>query len=457
MRLGPSSRVLVPVAAAGILSAFLGGCGTIEPKTPVITDAPVRTSQGEVVRKEGIHATVAQEGLNLKVVASRSCDLVTRPTILRTTRTAYENKSAGADWLLGFSGVAVAGSGTGVLVDASKVSDTSTSSRSYNPVGPTGATVIGISGIAVGAALVATSVIVLVRAQKVDVEQQEVTSNGKVLKEGIPCSKERAAGAVVRGKVGESPFDLGKTDALGELTVDLDAVLDPALDPVWVLRSSPRIAPLLVDGVEVATVDLGALFVAREDRAWQGAVGTVPGCAAPATTKACDSLNSFLGKFGSGRHAAEARKAIADGAAAMERLADEDRWKGHKADLEACTSKKLDSVSEIDAACSAIEGYMAAFPSGIHVKEAQPAVKVGRARLAMLRAAEERRQRAEEEAQRRREKAEEEAEARKESAKKAQAKSDCIRMIRFHCGRARMPTDICIRKAMEAQNQCEQE
>ncbi len=425
-------------AAATSLGLILG-CATIAPKKAAVSDAPLRSAQIEVPRKDGVHATVQQEGTTVRLVASRSCDLVGRSTVLRTTRTEHENKSAGIDWLFAGSGVGFAGAGAVVLVDARGVSDADTSSRKYNPVGPTGATMIGVGGVVVGAGLLTAAIVDVVRANKVTVEEQEITSNGQAVKEDISCTKERAAGAVVRGRVYGSPFDIGKTDAAGKLTVELDAVLDPALDPVWVLRDSPRTAPLLVDGVEVATVDLGALFVVREDRAWQGVVGTVPGCAAPTTTKGCDSLNSFLAKFGSGRHAAEARKAIADGAAAMERLRDEDMWKVRKAYLEACTSKKLDSASEIDVACSAIEGYVTAFPNGIHVKEAQAALKVGRARSAALQAAEERKQKAAEEAERRREKAEEQAEKRREqqeaAKQRAQAAAQRAKCMDA-CGRA---------------------
>ena len=444
-----------------MLVATTTGCATIEARPPQGSDAPLRTAQAEVVRKDGAYGTLKQDGTTVTLVASRSCDVVERPTIVRTTRTEFENKSAVADWVLAGSGLVLAGVGAGILVDAHSVGATGTSGRTYNPVGPTGATVIGISGIALGVGLLAISIVDVVRANNVTVEKQEVTSNGATLKTDVACSNKRSTGAAVSGKVGETVFDLGKTNLAGKLTVDIDA----AVDPTWVVPSPTKTMTILVGESEVATVDLGPLFTAREDRAWQAVAGAVPACASPTTSKACDPVWNFLSKYSAGRHSAEARKIVDDAAPKIRPLADDEMWRDRKDDVQACASKKFETPTDVDAACTAAEAYLSSFPDGQHFKEAAAALKTGHARSAALTLELERRQaRAEalgrqaeaalQEAERRRQAAADAAERTRERQEAAQERTKCEAMCRMGCSSWQFRNNVAMCYSGCVQSRC---
>jgi hypothetical protein len=151
---------------------------------------------------------------------------------------------------------------------------------------------------------------------------------------------------------------------------------------------------------------------------------------------------------------------VEDSAPKVHALADEEMWQVREADVRTCGGTKLDTPENIDGACASAQAYISAFTDGQHRKEAEAALKAGRARSALLTAEIERKRKAAEDAERRRLKAEEDAEVRKEAARQAQAKSDCIRLIQSACARAAryrgIPYDICYRQTMEAQSQCSQ-
>lgn len=445
------------------------GCATIEARPPQVSDALVHTGSAEVIREDGVHATLKQDGTTVTLVASRSCNVIERPTVLRTTRKEFENKSATMDWILAGSGVAFLGLGVGVLVDVRNVFSTDKSSRTYNVFGPAGATAIGIGALAIGVGLLATSIVDVVRANKVVVEEQEITSNGKTVREGIRCTNSPARGAPVTGKVGDKRFDLGETNGDGKLTVDIDA----AIDPTWTVPPPPQNMTVLVREADVGTVDLRALFTVREGRAWERVTKQLPNCASPARSTDCDAVKDFLARYGSGQHAAEARTVLDGSSAELHRLAEDEMWNARKDDVMACANKKSDSPSEIDSACSGAELYVKSFPDGPHFKEADAALRIGRARSRALSAELERKQKAADDAERRRqqmaeaqEKARQQAEAAKEKARqqaeeareKAQRQERCRNICLVKCSHARNEvsclsgcTGLCISQASQGE------
>lgn len=433
----------------GCLVFSMGGCATIEPKTPFVTDQPLRSSESEVVRQDGAHATLRQEGTRLRLSASKSCNLIARPTVLRTTRTEYENRSAATDWAMAGTGLALVAAGIVTLVDSSKVGSTDKSSQSYNPVGPTGATVIGIGSISVGTGLIILPVVDVIRAQKVQVVEQEVTSNGAVLREAVPCAQKPHAHAEVTAKTPSETFALGETGESGHLAIDLDAVINRD----WVVPSTTLTATVFVAEAEVGTITLAALYKNREAQAYPAA--SVAFCTTPLDSKGCRPISEFLQKYPNGAHAAESRRLLEEAAPKLHRLADAEIWRG--LDVNACIGKQENDPRAIKASCAGVRSYRTQFPDGQHVQEADAALRSGTTRADALEADLNRKHRAAEEAERRRVHAEEEAEARRENAKRAQDRSDCIRLIQAACARVRFPYDICVRKAMEARGQCKAE
>lgn len=439
-------RVVREAPLLWLLLVALGGCATIAPKTPVVSDAPVRSAEAEVLRKGGAHATLQQEGTILKLAASRSCDVIARPTVLRTTRTEYENRSATTDWVMAGSGLALVAAGILATIDAPNVGSSDKTSQTYNPLGPTGATVIGIGSIGIGTGLIAVPIVDVFRAQKVEVGKQEVTSNGAALRKAVPCSNEPHAHAAVTAKTPTETFALGETGDGGQLNVDLDA----AINRGWVVPNAAQTATVFVAESEVGTINLASLYKARESHAYP--TDAVPGCATPSTSRGCESISEFLRKYPSGDHSAESRRLLEQAAPKLRRLADAETW--HGLNVEECIGKQESDPAAINAACAKVRAYLSQFPDGEHVKEGDAAVKKGTARAEALEAELERKRRAAEAAERRQALAEEQAELRRENARKAQDRSDCSRIIQAQCARSRIPYDICVRRLMEARGQC---
>jgi len=158
---------------------------------------------------------------------------------------------------------------------------------------------------------------------------------------------------------------------------------------------------VLVSGTVVGSASLAPVFAAREARAWRSLSSSA--CSEPTTVRDCDGFRDFQSRFGNGEHGPEARRILEEAAPKLARLADEDAWRSSARDAaDACVSKKLEEPSEIELACAPVATYLNRFPEGLHAKEADAALKKGRARVAALIADAERKERAKEEAARQR-------------------------------------------------------
>lgn len=104
----------------------------------------------------------------------------------------------------------------------------------------------------------------------------------------------------------------------------------------------------------------------EEETAWNNA--RVTGCRQPSSLTGCDGVRIYLAKYPSGAHAAEAKDALTASEPQMERIQkDENTWKS--AGAEAC---RKDHTHD---ACTGVELYLAKFPAGVHLDEAQALVR----------------------------------------------------------------------------------
>ena len=399
-----------------LLALAAGGCASVRSKPPQFTDEPLRDTREEVVRPGEAHATITQDGTTVAIVASHACDVWDRPVVTRTTRTESYNRTPAVDWVFLAGGVAIAGVGTYTVIDARNVYATSTNSRTYNPLGSTGATAIGIGTIALGASLLVIPLVDVIRANRVTVDRQEVTTTGTIAQPNVVCKDSPLSTASVEGAIGDKRFPLGSTDATGKLHLDLDTVLDPA----WVAPHPPTRMQLVVADATVGDLDLAPLYSSREQLAWNKS--DIQRCAAPTTAQACDPARRFIADYPDGPHASEARAALDKGAPDLERLADDDAWTTARPSLEKCSSGKTSDLTTLDHACDAVQAYIDQHPQGRHTREASAAVKRGRATSAAMVAAIDRQQKAAEAAERRREAQAEAAEKRRQEREEAAEK-----------------------------------
>lgn len=105
--------------------------------------------------------------------------------------------------------------------------------------------------------------------------------------------------------------------------------------------------------------------VQDEDDLWKAA--NVEGCTAATKQNSCDGVKDYIEKYPSGRHTADARKAIADGDTNMAKVEEENAWKAAVVDQCVKPTKSYD--------CSDVEKYLAKYPTGTHAAEAKEAMK----------------------------------------------------------------------------------
>ncbi len=356
-------------AANSMFAVLLGlsGCATIELSEPTTTAEAV----GRKTRTQSTDDTavaIDQTGMEVELRARRICgDQEFEQTQVIEKRERI-NASPGADWGWGVVGVGLAGTGTAILIDAGNVSTSDKNGREFNPVGPDVARVSGAVGIGLGAIALTVVVVDVIRAQgSARYERSQEQAVGGV-------GNLRACGAAknveIFASVESEHVSLGRTDANGHLRFNIEDVLASRKLDV------PERMEIVVQGttVGVGTVDLSELRGEQDDRNWK--LAKPEQCAEPQSTFACDAVNAYIKQFPSGIHAQEARTILASATPKLTVLRDEARW--GLADVDACRRR-----TSADA-CDGVEGYLKAYPQGLHAGEAQRLLNSAREQLAAL-------------------------------------------------------------------------
>jgi hypothetical protein len=232
------------------------GCAEIGSLPPTTEDVPVKIVRTQV-RAKGAVAEAAHDGTTLKLQVSHACNIREDDVVSRTTTTEHYNKTPMVDLVLWNAGAT-----TPVIVDIARANETTT---------------------------------------KMTTE----TVPGDVVRRGVKCDHAPYARTLVTGRWASRDgsrrveVDLGKTDAKGQLDVDLDATI-PA-DEIL----SPGVKMTVVVGTrEVGRVNLKSVYAAREARAWSSA--DAPSCESKVDARSCDGVAAFRRAYPDGPHAGRA-------------------------------------------------------------------------------------------------------------------------------------------------------
>ncbi|MEO7036592.1 MAG: hypothetical protein ABI548_21780 [Polyangiaceae bacterium] len=347
------------------------------------------------------------------------------------------NQSAALDWTFGALGAGLAASGAVILVDSSKVYPNDASARQYNPLGPTGARLVGASLAAAGAVLATIALVDVARSSGEDVKTEVVNVPGAFVERGVRCKGIPLSGAPVLVALPKErePFEAGVTGPDGRLAINLDAVV-----PADTVFRKDAHADVSVAGEPAGKVELTELFSTRDEAEW--ARLNRPSCAKPDSSTACLPVSRYLERYSDGAHVPEARALLAGAEPKLAALRDEEAWGLTGDALATCSAGKLEDVelectsgplsafeqngtacetsiernttsrapnednyraqrSWVDCcaikegtpkgafreACDRLRSYVAAFPKGQHAAEAAIASKKGDAALEKWRAA----------------------------------------------------------------------
>lgn len=385
MRTGSRCLAFLP------LVLWTTGCASIGLGEPVHQDRPIKTFQVEEPLGGLPRVEVEQKDTRLALTAARPCKVQKKRRVERTTTRERINEQPGKNWALGIAGGVLVGVGTGVIIDAqTNVHPNDDTSRTYNEVGPTNATLIGAGLTAGGVPLLGVALADGIRATGEEVETGVVELDDEVVAERVPCKAHPAAGLPVKiqitrnlgpGSMGgpiinEESFDLGKTDDQGRLKADLEVAL-AGLDPI--MLHGPGV--LLVGDDEVGQIDLGPILGQKDEQAW--AAVDRESCGDPTTSRSCESVRQYLRDFPQGQHAAEANRIIDKAKPKLDELYDNETWAGSRS--EDCNrAPKLDEESKIQSACSGVKFYLSSVRHGEHRADAQKLVDAAEKRIQQL-------------------------------------------------------------------------
>lgn len=124
----------------------------------------------------------------------------------------------------------------------------------------------------------------------------------------------------------------------------------------------------------------------REETTWSQVV--LSECSAATQLTGCDQVRQYLADYPTGRHAAEAKRALETGLPLIAKLGDERDWR--VGNPEPCRAPKASTD------CDGVASYLTAQPAGAHVAEARALLAQAEPKLAAARKAEAQRERDEE-------------------------------------------------------------
>lgn len=332
-------------------------CAPVGLGPPKTLDAPLAQRTGEVPYGLGTVATLEQQGALVKLAAYRRCKLVEQTVMRRTATRERVNLAPELDWALGATGAALAVSGVVVLVDSGSVYESNIDSRTYNPVGPSNARVIGGTLVAAGLGLAAVALVDQARASGFQQHTEAVAVDGRTLNDRVPCSQSVIAEADVALAFGAAePTFVGRTGKNGVLTFEPDAFVPPGAE----LNSDGKLT-ILVDEAPVGEISTAALYGQREARAYSGLDAKL--CTEPASVDACAPWQQFLVRYPAGVHAAAARDVLVTAEPRLVALRDKAAWAEAERQIPLCKAAK--TLVTLDAACKPLREYQAAYPSGV--------------------------------------------------------------------------------------------
>lgn len=283
----------------------------------VVAEEPLDNKRVQVLSKR-VRVSVDQDDTMLTITAERVCDLEERARIQVVTERERVNLQPGVTWQLGIYGAILAGIGTGVVVDAQlNVEDNELDGQNYNPLGPTGATVIGAAFLTAASPMLVIALVDGIRATGTEDEVEETYASRGVIEKNTTCLKRvPVASAKIIGKTRSgTQLMLGHTDAEGTLEIELaEAVpekvtLDEGALSLALFLDKDENRFGMADLKPVAAVHHKAKQ-SRENKEWESI--DVEACAKGSATE-CHALESYLERNPHSPHAPKARAALQKG------------------------------------------------------------------------------------------------------------------------------------------------
>jgi len=433
-----------------IIQLVGSGCATIGHGEPVHHDEPLSIHQVEIPQKGKAAIDIDQEGTDVSILLRRQCVIEERRKVRRTTTRELLNASPSADLAIGgIGGVSVA-TGIGVVIDAqTNVHPNDDTSRTYNKLGPGGATVIGVGLLVAGSGLLIVPIVDAVRASGEEESTSTVELDGTVVDPAAPCAGHPLADTQVRGEVSRAygprnmggpetnaeQFDLGRTDAEGRLEVDLTRL---TFDEH---RELPPTMTLYVGKTKAGEVELRPLFRRWEKKAWSSLDRIA--CRQPSTSTDCNGVEDFIRRFPNSKRVARARALLQEGQPKIAAIRDAEDWAS--SEQEQCAkAPTLDDPDAINLACSQVGTYLMLHANGKHAAEASKLKDAAEKRADELVA------RAEHKAEEARKKAEAEK-RRKERAEEMATRRKCRGQCKIFCSRRWRSFRICYQGCVEAE------
>lgn len=198
------------------------GCATMELQQAGTSERVLSTRHEN--ESAGLVPEVKQDGALVHLQLKSDCRVQSYDRVETTTHYKTVNKTPGRDWAFGIAGAGLAGLGVWGVVDASSTFSNDTSSRTYNPVGSGTETVLGITSLVAGGALLTVAVVDVVRTQRTSDEraQQERKGTAKGTCPGTPVKGATITGKMTKdGEVVALDGSLGITNDDGTIDIDL--------------------------------------------------------------------------------------------------------------------------------------------------------------------------------------------------------------------------------------------
>lgn len=301
----------------GLLAAFAAG-GCID-----FNHGDTKTAEDVIEVKPEIVRTMARdqgsfelEGTKLTVTAVARCDVVEMETVETTTTTERDlddDDLVPVAVLEALSFIPM-GAGIALLADAPNVYDDDPNQRLYNETGQGGVIAAGTVLLAVGVLANIWPTVELIRLGVPETDESTTTRQGQVLQRGVACrATDTAVGHTVRLRWAGGEVALGMTDDAGKLVADLRQSLTLAH---FQSGSPPVSVGVWLDSQllgDVGVVGVGKALLA--ERAQQDDLAWEaadgPPCASSPNEQSCAGVRRYLAAFPNGRHVGDANALLA--------------------------------------------------------------------------------------------------------------------------------------------------
>lgn len=299
-------------ALLGLAAPAFAGCFEISHGDTKTAENIVKV-EPKVVPRNAFMAKVVLEGPKLTVSARQSCSLVEMQEVEHqsSTEKKFESGVAGGLIAMGALGSIPLTGGIIMLADAPKVFSSSHDSRTYNPSGKGAAIAVGTLLTVVGTVSISVPIVNAGRVAGRETTTTTERREGKTLRSGVACEGTPPTSVAVTAQAPGLAASLGQTDQQGNLTVDLKVALAS-----WFQQPVPPVsAGIYVNNQFVSEVNVAELArLIHAEREQQDDLtfsqAEPQACASQKNEAACAKIRAYVASFPAGKHIEEAQRLI---------------------------------------------------------------------------------------------------------------------------------------------------